>query len=195
MESFADFLEAAQTVGGVVGTIGGALGGAGDFAGDVLFGEDGNDIVDLGMDVDGGWGMPEVLPAGTVGGLGALDLANAMASPEAQNAAMSVVRAVMGSGVVGALVRTMLDQLPGVIFDAREPSYQGSPLTVGMLSMLFRKLSKSEQEAIVERLAGGMSPLSDTNATRKNFRFLYVYDALRALNEQDAAEAIFYGQR
>lgn len=189
MGEFEEFIGAAAQEPGLLESAGDAIIGGLDAAGDWIFGEDGND------DVFGFGGTEADQLPDTVGGMGLVDLGAAMGSPQAQNAALALVRSVMGSGVVATIARTMLDQLPGVIFDAREPSYQGSPLTNAMLSILFRKLSKNEQEAVVERLAGGMSPLSDKAATRKAFRLLYVYDALRSLNEKDAAEAIFYGQK
>jgi hypothetical protein len=168
---------------GAVGNTIDAVFGAADSVGDWLFGEDDDDTVfGIGAD-DGSMAQYE--------GFGGL--AGAAANPAAQQAAMSIVSAIMGSDVVAALARNMLDRLPGVIFDAREPAFQGSPLTGAMLAILFRKCTKNEQEAIVERLAGGMSPMSDNTKTRSVFRVLYVYDALRSLNEQDAAEAIFNG--
>lgn len=174
---------------GISGAVFDAGLGALDAAADWLFGEDEDNTV-FGIGDSGGGGM--MAPSA---GFGFGDIATASASPQAQQAAMSIVAAIMSSDVIGSLARNMLDRLPGVIFDAREPAYNGSPLTQAMLSILFRKLSKNEQEAVVERLAGGETPISDSNSVRKVFRVLYVYDALRALNEADAARAIFYGQK
>ncbi len=169
------------------GDDGGVLGavlGAADAAADWIFGEDDDDTVFGLGGTDGG--LP--VPAGDYGA----QLAG-LNNPAAQQAAMQLVSAIMGSGVIGTIARGMLDRLPGVIFDAREPQWTAGPLTEAMLSILFRQLSKNEQEAVIERLAGGMSPLSNSDGVRKVYRVLYVYDALRSLNEEEAARAIFYG--
>lgn len=190
-DAFDEFLEAGggedADDGGMLGDITAAGLGAADAVADLLFGEDADDTVfGIGEDADPGGA---IIPGG--GGYGT-ELAG-LADPASSSAAMQLVSAIMSSGVVGALARQMLDRLPGVIFDSREPTWNGDPLTEAMLAILFRKLTKSEQEAVVERLAGGMAPISDTKAVRKNYRMLFVYDSLRSLNEQDAAEAIFHG--